>query len=92
MTIDEPDAEENDLRLAWARAGAVTFARGEGICFAGDRVRVYRHRGRRVSRRADLHLQANLPTMAANSNWSPKSATTPSCGIATTLPQRHGAI
>jgi secreted PhoX family phosphatase len=31
------DSEENDLRLRGAFRGAVTFARGEGLCAAGDR-------------------------------------------------------
>ena len=37
LDLDRVDPEENDLRLRGARKGAATFARGEGLCVAGDR-------------------------------------------------------
>jgi secreted PhoX family phosphatase len=37
VDLDDVDSEENDLRLRGAFRGAVTFARGEGLCAAGDR-------------------------------------------------------
>jgi len=36
IDLDDVDPEENDLRLRGAAAGAATFARGEGLCAAGD--------------------------------------------------------
>jgi hypothetical protein len=36
IDLDNVDPEENDLRLRGARLGATTFARGEGLCVAGD--------------------------------------------------------
>ena len=36
IDLDEVDPDENDLRLRGAAAGAATFARGEGLCRAGD--------------------------------------------------------
>jgi hypothetical protein len=36
IDLDDVDPEENDLRLRGAAAGAATFARGEGLCVAGD--------------------------------------------------------
>ena len=35
--LDDVDPVENDLRLRGAALGAATFARGEGLCAAGDR-------------------------------------------------------
>jgi secreted PhoX family phosphatase len=37
IDLDNVDPEKNDLRLRGAAAGAATFARGEGLCVAGDR-------------------------------------------------------
>lgn len=37
IDLDDVDPVENDLRLRGAKAGAATFARGEGLCVAGDR-------------------------------------------------------
>ena len=37
IDIDEPDVDDNTLRLRAAASGATTFVRGEGICRAGDR-------------------------------------------------------
>jgi len=37
LDLDDVEPEENDLRLRGATAGAATFARGEGLCAAGDR-------------------------------------------------------
>ena len=37
IDLDIVDPVENDLRLRGATAGAATFARGEGLCVAGDR-------------------------------------------------------
>ena len=37
VNVGNPDPLSNDLRLRGARRGAVTFARGEGLCVAGDR-------------------------------------------------------
>jgi secreted PhoX family phosphatase len=36
IDLDNVDPIENDLRLRGAAAGAATFARGEGLCTAGD--------------------------------------------------------
>jgi secreted PhoX family phosphatase len=36
IDLDDVDPVENDLRLRGAAAGAATFARGEGLCNAGD--------------------------------------------------------
>jgi secreted PhoX family phosphatase len=36
VDLDNVDPIENDLRLRGAAAGAATFARGEGLCAAGD--------------------------------------------------------
>ena len=36
IDLDDVDTNENDLRLRGAAAGAATFARGEGLCTAGD--------------------------------------------------------
>ncbi len=36
VDLDDIDPVENDLRLRGAAAGAATFARGEGLCVAGD--------------------------------------------------------
>ena len=36
IDLDDVDPDENDLRLRGAAAGAATFARGEGLCRAGD--------------------------------------------------------
>ena len=36
IDLDDVDPAENDLRLRGAAAGAATFARGEGLCTAGD--------------------------------------------------------
>lgn len=38
LDLQNVDSAENDLRLRGATAGAATFARGEGICIAGDRL------------------------------------------------------
>ncbi len=37
IELDDVDPVENDLRLRGAAVGAATFARGEGLCNAGDR-------------------------------------------------------
>lgn len=37
IDLENVDPVENDLRLRGAAAGAATFARGEGLCNAGDR-------------------------------------------------------
>jgi secreted PhoX family phosphatase len=37
IDLDDVDPEENDLRLRGATRGAATFARGEGLCAAGER-------------------------------------------------------
>ena len=37
IDLDDVDSEENNLRLRGAEKGAATFARGEGLCDAGDR-------------------------------------------------------
>ena len=37
IDLDNVDSIENDLRLRGAARGATTFARGEGLCAAGDR-------------------------------------------------------
>ena len=37
IDLDDVDPAENDLRLRGAVAGAAMFARGEGLCAAGDR-------------------------------------------------------
>lgn len=37
LDLDDVDPADNDLRLRGARRGAATFARGEGLCVAGDR-------------------------------------------------------
>ena len=37
IDLDNVDPEENDLRLRGAVLGAAMFARGEGLCVAGDR-------------------------------------------------------
>ncbi len=37
IDLDDVDPVENDLRLRGAALGAATFARGEGLCAAGDR-------------------------------------------------------
>jgi len=37
IDLDNVDPIENDLRLRGAALGAATFARGEGLCAAGDR-------------------------------------------------------
>ena len=36
VDLDNVDPDENDLRLRGAARGAATFARGEGLCAAGD--------------------------------------------------------
>ncbi len=36
IELDDVDPVENDLRLRGAALGAATFARGEGLCVAGD--------------------------------------------------------
>lgn len=36
IDLHDVDSESNDLRLRGAAAGAATFARGEGLCTAGD--------------------------------------------------------
>ena len=38
IDLDDVDPVKNDLRLRGAKAGAAMFARGEGLCFAGDRL------------------------------------------------------
>lgn len=38
VDLDNVDPVENDLRLRGAALGAATFARGEGLCNAGDRL------------------------------------------------------
>ena len=37
IDLEDVDSVENDLRLRGAAKGAATFARGEGLCAAGDR-------------------------------------------------------
>ena len=37
IELDDIDPDDNTLRLRGARRGAATFARGEGLCTAGDR-------------------------------------------------------
>jgi len=37
IDLENVDPDEHDLRLRGAEAGAATFARGEGLCAAGDR-------------------------------------------------------
>lgn len=37
LDLDDVDPEDNDLRRRGAKLGAATFARGEGLCVAGDR-------------------------------------------------------
>jgi len=37
IDLDDVDPVENDLRLRGAESGAAMFARGEGLCVAGDR-------------------------------------------------------
>ena len=37
VDLEDTDPQENDLRLRGAEAGAAMFARGEGLCVAGDR-------------------------------------------------------
>ena len=37
IDLDDVDPVKNDLRLRGAALGAATFARGEGLCVAGDR-------------------------------------------------------
>jgi secreted PhoX family phosphatase len=37
IDLDDVDGDENDLSKRGAAAGAATFARGEGLCIAGDR-------------------------------------------------------
>ena len=37
IDLDDVDPVENDLRLRGAKSGAAMFARGEGLCVAGDR-------------------------------------------------------
>ena len=36
IDLDDINPDENDLRLRGAASGAATFARGEGLCVAGD--------------------------------------------------------
>ncbi|MEM9334069.1 MAG: alkaline phosphatase PhoX [Pseudomonadota bacterium] len=36
IDIPDPDPTRNEIRLLGARKGAATFARGEGLCVAGD--------------------------------------------------------
>ena len=36
IDLDDTDPDENDLRLRGKERGAATFARGEGLCSAGD--------------------------------------------------------
>ena len=38
IDLDDVDPDENDLRLRGAELGAAMFARGEGLCVAGDRL------------------------------------------------------
>jgi secreted PhoX family phosphatase len=38
IDLDDVDPVKNDLRLRGARQGAAMFARGEGLCLAGDRL------------------------------------------------------
>jgi hypothetical protein len=38
IDLEDVDSEDNDLRLRGAAAGAATFARGEGLTVAGDRM------------------------------------------------------
>ena len=38
VDLDDVDPAKNDLRLRGARNGAAMFARGEGLCLAGDRL------------------------------------------------------
>ena len=40
IDIDDPDTAKDDLRKRGAAAGAATFARGEGACWAQDRLAV----------------------------------------------------
>lgn len=37
IDLEDVDPVKNDLRLRGAKQGAAMFARGEGLCFAGDR-------------------------------------------------------
>jgi len=37
VDVGDPDPADNNLRLTGAKLGAATFARGEGLCIAGDR-------------------------------------------------------
>ena len=37
VDVGDPDPADNNLRLTGAKRGAATFARGEGLCIAGDR-------------------------------------------------------
>jgi secreted PhoX family phosphatase len=37
IDLEDVDPADNDLRLRGAKAGAAMFARGEGLCVAGDR-------------------------------------------------------
>ena len=37
VDVGNPDPDDNNLRLTGAKLGAATFARGEGLCDAGDR-------------------------------------------------------
>ncbi len=36
IDLDDTDSDRNDLRLRGADSGAASFARGEGLCLAGD--------------------------------------------------------
>lgn len=38
IDLDDVDGAENDLRLRGAASGATIFARGEGLCIAGDEI------------------------------------------------------
>jgi secreted PhoX family phosphatase len=38
IDLDDVDTSKNDLRLRGAKQGAAMFARGEGLCLAGDRL------------------------------------------------------
>lgn len=38
IDLDDVDSDDNDLRKRGAAAGAAMFARGEGLCFADDRL------------------------------------------------------
>ena len=38
VELDDVDPAKNNLRLRGAKAGAATFARGEGLCTAGDAI------------------------------------------------------